>query len=78
MDYVEAREPAATDGIAFAQIVWVIVVAVLLFAAALALRFDAQQRNARLDVVHTYNGTTWKGDACYVDHDGVLWCTESG
>jgi hypothetical protein len=27
--------------------------------------------------IQTYNGTTWEGDTCHVDSDGVLWCTES-
>lgn len=38
-----------------------------------ALRYDAERLHH--PKVHSYNGTTWLGDQCYVDADGVLWCS---
>lgn len=53
-----------------------IFVAVLILWILLAMR-ERIQKSFDSPKVHSYQGTTWIGDECYVDDGGVLWCTAS-
>lgn len=41
---------------------------------AVALMFLAVAVRREHHVIHSYNGTTWLDDQCYVDSEGTLWC----
>jgi len=50
------------------------VVALLLCVIAVVAALAIDSNRVHHPEVHTYNGTTWLGDTCFVDEDGVLWC----
>lgn len=56
------------------------VVALVFVVALIGLLEVRQVIRHGLDAreLHTYNGTTWEGDTCYVDTTGVLWCSRTG